>query len=157
MCLFFYVKIIKKQCGILQCTYKALRQPKVMILIWQVPHNSCRFFSNLDRFRKTCQFHLLWNLLGESFNLWLSKQYLWSFQCLFLLSIVPEPNWPRIECGLHNENGITQNGVTLSNPKVSSQEGEWPHACLIFHKGTFIGGASLIAPKVLVTAAHKLQ
>ena len=83
------------------------------------------------------------------------------FQCLFPLPIVPEPkilpNWQRIECGLHNENGITQNGVTLSNPKISSQEGEWPHACLISHKGTFIGGASLIAPKVLVTAAHKLQ
>ena len=82
--------------------------------------------------------------------------------CSFPLSIVPEEprkgkNWPRIECGVHNENGITQHGVTLANLKVSSQEGEWPHACLIFHKGTFIGGASLIAPKILVTAAHKLQ
>ena len=81
------------------------------------------------------------------------------FLCLFPLPIVPEPKkaWTKFECGIHNENGITQNGVTMANPKVSSQEGEWPHACLIFHKGTFIGGASLIAPKVLVTAAHKLQ
>jgi hypothetical protein len=40
---------------------------------------------------------------------------------------------------------------------ISSQEGEWPHACLIFHKDKVIGGASLITPKVLVTAAHILE
>merc|ERR1712156_811651 len=40
---------------------------------------------------------------------------------------------------------------------ASTQEGEWPHACLIFNEGAAIGGASLIAPGVLLTAAHLLE
>jgi hypothetical protein len=44
----------------------------------------------------------------------------------------------------------------------STQEGEWPYTCAIFKKNTkgndeFVGGATLIAPGVLVTAAHKIE
>ena len=45
----------------------------------------------------------------------------------------------------------------------STQHGEWPHACLLFDTspevagGLFIGGASLIAPGVIITAAHKVE
>ena len=71
---------------------------------------------------------------------------------------IPEPEvWPIIECGIHNEYGVSQNDVKQRIRGISSQEGEWPHACIIFHKGQLIGGASLIAPKVLVTAAHILE
>jgi len=55
-------------------------------------------------------------------------------------------------------------------PGISTQEGEWPHVCIILHnkdnlplptiimnEETIIGEASLIAPKVLLTAAHLLQ
>ena len=59
-------------------------------------------------------------------------------------------------CGKHNENGSADNRIQIKVPGISSQEGEWPHMCLIFENGDIIGGASLIAPKVLVTAAHKL-
>ena len=59
-------------------------------------------------------------------------------------------------CGTHNPNGIEINGVSNKILGVSSQEGEWPHTCILFHKGVTIGGASLITPKVLLTAAHKL-
>ena len=47
--------------------------------------------------------------------------------------------------------------------KSSTQHGEWPHACLLFDMsptvpgGLFIGGASLIAPGVIITAAHKVE
>ena len=43
----------------------------------------------------------------------------------------------------------------------STQEGEWPHTCLMYRfkegRPEFFGGASLIAPGVLITAAHKVQ
>ena len=44
----------------------------------------------------------------------------------------------------------------------STQEGEWPYTCAIFKKNSkgndeFVGGATLIAPGVLVTAAHKIE
>ena len=41
----------------------------------------------------------------------------------------------------------------------SSTFGEWPHTCLIFKKGTRkqIGGASMLTPKSVITAAHKLE
>ena len=85
---------------------------------------------------------------------------------------------PLKKCGIHNPNGIQQSGVATLMTGVSSQEGEflffifyslfiyfiffffigeWPHACLIFSNGNIIGGASLIASKVLITAAHLLQ
>ena len=41
---------------IFQCTYKALRQPKTMILIWQVPLNFSRSFLILTVSRKLAKF-----------------------------------------------------------------------------------------------------
>ena len=67
-----------------------------------------------------------------------------------------EPNFPT-QCGIHNPNGLARGGVTAKMEGASTQEGEWPHACLIFNEGATIGGASLIAPGVLLTAAHLLE
>ena len=83
-----------------------------------------------------------------------------------------EKNWPDVEnCGLHNPSGLPRkDGVVEKIPGISTQEGEWPHVCIILHnkdnlplptiimnEETIIGEASLIAPKVLLTAAHLLQ
>ena len=38
--------------------------------------------------------------------------------------------------------------------------GEWPNTCLLFKRGrtdTFIGGASLLTPNSVLTAAHKIE
>ena len=72
---------------------------------------------------------------------------------------------PYTECGKHNRFGLKRGGIqisfTQSNGKpVTSQEGEWPHTCLILMtdqdgvRKRLVGGASLIAPKVIITAAH---
>ena len=67
------------------------------------------------------------------------------------------------KCGQHNTDGI---GIKISNPQdgyFSTQFGEWPHVCmLIMRKNTtgndaFLGGASLITPGIVVTAAHKVN
>ena len=67
-----------------------------------------------------------------------------------------------IECGKHNQRGLDRGGVptryTSNDPNkpVFSLEGEWPHACLVLKKENdeLLGGASLIAPKIVVTSAH---
>ena len=69
---------------------------------------------------------------------------------------VVEPSKPKIHnCGMHNPDGLGYTQVK----GISSQEGEWPHACLMFHmsKGSpeYFAMATLIAPGVLVTAAHE--
>ena len=75
---------------------------------------------------------------------------------------------PPVKCGIHNQFGLKRGGVgvsyTHSNGKpVTSQEGEWPHTCLILKiengglQERLVGGASLIAPKVVVTAAHIIR
>ena len=66
-------------------------------------------------------------------------------------------------CGQHNIDG---NGLRISNlieGKEATQFGEWPHACVLYEKtpfgrdsAQFLGGASLIAPGIVVTATHKL-
>ena len=74
--------------------------------------------------------------------------------------IVSEPYKPK--CGQHNIDGV---GVRISNPQdmeFATQFGEWPHVCMIMRKNTagidaFLGGASLIAPGIVVTAAHKVK
>ena len=48
----------------------------------------------------------------------------------------------------------------LITDSISFQFGEWPHVCYLqrFHKNSgvkvFLSGASLIAPGVILTAAH---
>ena len=66
-------------------------------------------------------------------------------------------------CGRRN---LLGSGLRIINPvegKEATQFGEWPHACILFRKTPnerddleFIGGASLIAPGIVITAAHKL-
>ena len=65
----------------------------------------------------------------------------------------------RNKCGQRHALGY---GVRISNPlngKEATQFGEWPHACILYKKKgslEFLGGASLIAPGIVVTATHKL-
>ena len=42
---------------------------------------------------------------------------------------------------------------------IDTKLGEWPHTCVLYEKGTnkVIGGASLIVPKAVITAAHKIE
>ena len=59
--------------------------------------------------------------------------------------------------GKHNEGGISQNldAITTHNFGTSfTFFGEWPHVCILQSNGIYIGGASLIAPGVILTAAH---
>ena len=67
-------------------------------------------------------------------------------------------------CGQHNSLG---NGLRINNlieGKEATQFGEWPHACVLYKKTPngrdsvqFLGGASLIAPGIVVTATHKVM
>ena len=65
------------------------------------------------------------------------------------------------KCGINNKRGI-ENGFLDIHPKFpqmfTTHFGEWPHHCMIFDaKSTLLkGGASLIAPGVILTAAHKV-
>ena len=80
---------------------------------------------------------------------------------------LPPPE-PYTGCGVHNPQGLKRGGVAVkyepsTGKQVTSQEGEWPHTCLILmidNEGlqeTLVGGASLIAPKVAITAAHIIR
>jgi len=80
---------------------------------------------------------------------------------LFGTNTDPPPPEKYTNCGVHNRAGLKRGGVSVSfehsNGKpVTSQEGEWPHTCLILESESerLVGGASLIAPKIVVTAAH---
>ena len=65
-------------------------------------------------------------------------------------------------CGLRNIDGIGPKMLYEDSPIRKAQFGEWPHMCtvlkLIDIGGTkykaYSGGASLIAPNVVLTAAH---
>ena len=69
------------------------------------------------------------------------------------------------KCGRHNENGFQQSITNLDPSLHESQFAEWPNMCFIsikheheesfFH--VFAGGASLISPRFLLTAAHKVK
>ena len=53
-------------------------------------------------------------------------------------------------------------GLALAKVKDRlTQEGEWPHTCLMYILETgrpeYFGGATLIAAGVLLTVAHKVQ
>ena len=72
--------------------------------------------------------------------------------------VVQPPSTP---CGKRNTQGLAvfkpQDGVQ------TTKAGEWPFACLLKQKdfdgsrAKTLGGATLIAPGILVTAAHKLE
>ena len=77
--------------------------------------------------------------------------------CQAIKKPIPPPSKP-ITCGVHNSNGLARVKYVSSDPNkpVFSQFGEWPHACIVLKAANeeFIGGASLITPKTVVTAAH---
>ena len=88
-------------------------------------------------------------------------------KCVDVLNPPPPPEGTTkyLDCGKRNRHGLKRGGVSVAfthaNGKpVTSQEGEWPHTCLILkieEDGVgerLVGGASLIAPKVIITAAH---
>ena len=79
------------------------------------------------------------------------------------------------KCGVHNPDGIE---IRVANQVSSTftQFGEWPHMCMIlrvsrrktggpdgsfaspgFFQESLVGGASLIAPGIVLTAAHKIM
>ena len=71
----------------------------------------------------------------------------------------PPPYEPR--CGQRNSDG---SGLRITNPtnkKEATQQSEWPHACILYEKKSdgehFLGGGSLIAPGIVVTASHKIK
>ena len=66
-------------------------------------------------------------------------------------------------CGRRNQNGL---GLRISGYREGeTQFGEWPHMCVVLKRGVINGqpanlyqsGASLIAPGVLLTAAHSVK
>jgi hypothetical protein len=68
----------------------------------------------------------------------------------------------RQRCGRHNPGGIGVRIQNLDRFSGSTQFGEWPHMCAILNKSQvggrevnlYVGGASLIAPGVVLTGAH---
>ena len=75
----------------------------------------------------------------------------------FFLILVVDENPPTL-CGLHQPNGLSLAG---KDEDIVSQEGEWPHVCLLYRfvdgRPEFSAGASLIAAGILVTSAHKIR
>jgi secreted trypsin-like serine protease len=71
----------------------------------------------------------------------------------------------RQRCGRHNSGGIGVRIQNLDKFSGSTQFGEWPHMCAILKKSQvggrevnlYVGGASLIAPGILLTAAHVVE
>ncbi len=77
---------------------------------------------------------------------------------------VPVPGPPKVDyiprCGQHNPQGLDIRVANPNDEKFATQFGEWPHACLLIENedGTdfMVGGASLIARGIVLTAAHKV-
>jgi len=66
------------------------------------------------------------------------------------------------QCGRHNVNGIGVRVLSQQDGDFATQFGEWPHVCILMKIVTggedeFIGGASLIASGIVITAAHKVN
>jgi len=69
---------------------------------------------------------------------------------------------PTLKCGIHHAEGLEFTAKNPSNGKANTHAGEWPHSCLLLDtsknkQGDFVGGATLIAPGVIITAAHKVE
>lgn len=71
----------------------------------------------------------------------------------------------RQRCGKHNTGGIGVRINNLDKFSGSTQFAEWPHMCAILRisqnqgreVNLYVGGASLIAPGILLTAAHVFE
>ena len=68
------------------------------------------------------------------------------------------------KCGRRNEdtrNTIRTAAVFANDDKSETFAGEWPHMCTIWktdgNKKTYVCGASLIKPNVVLTTAHNVR
>jgi len=69
------------------------------------------------------------------------------------------------QCGRRNRPGVYGNVANKATDPSYAQFTEWPHMCALYEceeedckkVGNLIGGASLIAPNVLLTAAHSVE
>lgn len=65
------------------------------------------------------------------------------------------------KCGQHHKLGLFSTNQSPTDGVNATQFGEWPFACLLYKKEDskeiYIGGATLLTPGVLVTAAHKIE
>ena len=61
------------------------------------------------------------------------------------------------DCFRHNEEGYLQSLSRLDPELHESQFGEWPSMCAVLVGGNYRAGASLISPRFLLTAAHKVS
>jgi hypothetical protein len=71
-----------------------------------------------------------------------------------------DPREPDIlpACGRHNPNGLGLKSMEPIDKERSTQFGEWPFTCLVYGKDeSLLGGASLIAPGIALTAVHILE
>ena len=79
--------------------------------------------------------------------------------CIIFIKLSLTSSTEDIQCGQRNPSGIPIfGGKPIDGDTTKS--GEWPFTCLIYQLGDqqkFLGGASLLAPGILLTAAHNLQ
>ena len=76
-------------------------------------------------------------------------------------TIVPKQGLP-LEFEAYYEEATCPNlmdDVCCKEDNITPAFGEWPHTCLMFKKGTEkqIGGASMLTPESVITAAHKIE
>ena len=84
-------------------------------------------------------------------------------QCCILKTAPVGPKSPvkpktyQPSCGQRNVNGIDIRVTSPNDGKKATQIGEWPHVCVLYKNDEFVGGASIIAPGIILTAAHKVE
>ena len=61
------------------------------------------------------------------------------------------------KCFRHNEEGFLQSISKLDPELHESQFGEWPAMCAVLVGGRYRGGGSLVSPRFVLTAAHKVS
>ena len=61
------------------------------------------------------------------------------------------------ECFRHNEEGYLQSISKLDPDLHETQFGEWPAMCAVLAGGRYTGGGSLVSPRFVLTAAHKVS
>ena len=84
--------------------------------------------------------------------------------CIIFVKLSLTSSTEDIQCGQRNPSGLALfPGTPIDLDGDTTKFGEWPFTCLIYQLDVngdgdkFLGGASLLAPGVLLTAAHKLE
>ena len=63
-----------------------------------------------------------------------------------------------LACGTRHPNGLGATSTSPQDGDESTNFGEWPFTCLIYRQDdTLVGGATLIAPGFVLTAAHNVE